>query len=128
MISYCHDNNLFCNEILDILSTRNDVFDIWIDRTHCQGIIDLWESIANGMEQASIIVCLLSNQYFESKSCRQEFIYATDSLKKRIVPVLIGNFDPKGWLGKDLIDKIYFNIIFIYQFRYSYYWNEIHSF
>jgi hypothetical protein len=100
MISYCHDNNEFCGEILEFLRTRNDAFEIWIDRTHCQGAIDLWESIADGMEQASIIVCLLSESYFQSKSCRQEFIYAADSLKKRIVPILIGNFEPKGWLGE----------------------------
>ncbi len=100
MISYCHDNNEFCGEIFEFLRTRNDVFEIWIDRTHCQGAIDLWESIADGMEQASIIVCLLSESYFQSKSCRQEFIYAADSLKRRIVPILIGNFEPKGWLGE----------------------------
>jgi len=100
MISYCHDDNIFRGEIFDLLATRNDAFEIWIDRTHIQGSVDLWESIADGIEKASVIVCLLSNQYFESKSCRQEFIYATDSLKRRIVPVLIGNFQPKGWLGE----------------------------
>lgn len=111
MISYCHDNNTFCTSVLSLFRSRNDVFEIWIDRTHCQGAVDLWESIADGMESASIIVCLLSKQYFESKSCRQEFIYATDSLKRRIVPVLIGDFEPKGWLGKSSIDKI-FSILF----------------
>ncbi|CAF0859712.1 unnamed protein product [Adineta steineri] len=99
MISYCHDNNEFCSEIYDLLSTCKDDFSIWIDRTHCQGAGDLWESIANGMEQSNVILCLLSEQYFQSKSCRQEFIYAVDSLKRTIVPVLIENFDPKGWLG-----------------------------
>ena len=52
------------------------------------------------MERAGVIVCLVSSQYFESKSCRQEFIYAVDSLKRRIIPVLLENFEPKGWLGK----------------------------
>jgi hypothetical protein len=99
MISYCHDNNAFCGEILDLLGKRDDAFGIWIDRTHCEGAVDLWESIADGMERACVIVCLLSGQYFESKSCRQEFIYAADSLKRRIVPVLLENFEPKGWLG-----------------------------
>ncbi|CAF4139837.1 unnamed protein product [Rotaria sp. Silwood2] len=100
MISYSHDNNTFCSKILNLLTTRNDNFDIWIDRTHCQGANDLWEMIANGIESACVIVCLLSTQYFESKSCRQEFIYANDSLKKKIVHVLLDNFEPKGWLGK----------------------------
>ncbi|CAF1319567.1 unnamed protein product [Rotaria sp. Silwood1] len=99
MVSYSHENNDFCTHVLEVLNKHNDVFNIWIDRTHCQGAYDLWESIADGMEQASVIVCLLSNQYFESKSCRKEFIYATDSLKKKLVPILIEQFEPRGWLG-----------------------------
>ncbi|CAF1128641.1 unnamed protein product [Rotaria sordida] len=107
MISYCHDNNTFCDTILSFLSKRNDAFDIWIDRTHCQTAGDLWESIADGMERACIIVCLVSSQYFESKSCRKEFIYAADTLKKTIVPVLLENFKPKGWLGIRIPDMKY---------------------
>ncbi|CAF3544814.1 unnamed protein product [Rotaria socialis] len=99
MISYCHADDTFCSRILELFSTRSETFHIWIDRTHCQTAIDLWESIAEGMESASVIVCLLSNSYLESKSCRQEFVYAIDSLKKPVLPVLLGNFDPKGWLG-----------------------------
>ena len=100
MISYCHSDNAFCTRVLDLFASSKESWQVWIDRTHCQAANDLWESIAEGMERASIIVCLLSEQYFESKSCRQEFIYAVDSLKKPIVPVLVGNFAPKGWLGK----------------------------
>ncbi|CAF2513399.1 unnamed protein product [Rotaria sp. Silwood2] len=99
MISYSHDNNTFCSQILDLLGTRLDVFEIWIDRTHCQMSTDLWESIAEGMENACVILCLISSQYFESKSCRKEFIYAIDFLKKIIASVLLGNFEPRGWLG-----------------------------
>lgn len=46
-MSYCHDNNAFCTEVLNLLRSRNDAFEIWIDRTHCQGAVDLWESIAD---------------------------------------------------------------------------------
>ncbi|CAF1030998.1 unnamed protein product [Rotaria sordida] len=107
MISYCHDNNTFCDQILSFLSERNDVFDIWIDRTYCQSASDLWESIADGMERSCVIVCLVSRQYFESKSCRKEFIYAADTLKKTIVPVLLENFKPRGWLGIRIPDMKY---------------------
>ncbi|CAF3303428.1 unnamed protein product [Rotaria sp. Silwood2] len=113
MISYSHGDNIFCNKVLDLLTKHSDVFEIWIDRTHCQGVEDLWESIADGMEQASIIICLLSSQYFESKSCRKEFIYATDSLKKKLVPVLIENFEPKGWLG-ELRKENHFSTRFVF--------------
>ncbi|CAF3133032.1 unnamed protein product [Rotaria sp. Silwood2] len=99
MISYCHADNDFCSQLLHFLATRNDAFDVWIDQTHCQGAADLWELIADGIERSSTVVCLLSGQYFESKSCRQEFIYSVDSLKKKIIPVILENFEPKGWLG-----------------------------
>ncbi|CAF0745362.1 unnamed protein product [Didymodactylos carnosus] len=97
--SYSHRNKEFCVKVLELLSTRNDVFDIWIDQTHCQSVGDLWESIADGMEQAQIIVCLISKHYYESKSCRQEFQYATDTLHKSIVPAFLEDFEPRSWLG-----------------------------
>lgn len=100
MISYSHDDKIICKKLVDFLLTQQDVFDVWIDQIHCQNAGDIWEMIANGMEQANIIVCLISNYYFQSKSCRQEFIYATDTLHKLVVPVLIENFKSKGWLGK----------------------------
>jgi hypothetical protein len=100
MISYCHDNNAFCDHLLHRLKAEHDSYDIWIDRTHCQGTDDLWELIAEGIEGASLVVCLLSPQYYESKSCRQEFIYAADSRKKKLVPILLEKFEPAGWLGE----------------------------
>ena len=103
MISYCHADNIFCTRIFELFNTHSDTFEIWIDRTHCQAATDLWEAIADGIEKASVIVSLLSEKYFESKSCRQEFIYAMDSLKKPVIPVLLGDFEPKGWLGNHRI-------------------------
>ncbi|CAF1141541.1 unnamed protein product [Rotaria sp. Silwood1] len=110
MISYSHANNTFCSQILDLLGKSCDAFEIWIDRTHCHMSTDLWESIAEGMENACIILCLISNQYFESKSCRKEFIYAVDSLKKIIVSVLLENFEPRGWLGIRMTGMKYIRI------------------
>ncbi|CAF1588968.1 unnamed protein product, partial [Adineta ricciae] len=39
--------------------------------------------------------------YYDSKSCRQELSYASDTLKKRIVPVYAPNqqYRASGWLG-----------------------------
>ncbi|CAF1207925.1 unnamed protein product [Rotaria sordida] len=99
MISYCHENKDFCNKLLKVLSTHYDKFHVWVDQTHCQSASDLWELIATGMEQAHMIVCLVSNYYFQSKSCRREFTYAVETLKKPIIPVLLESIEPKGWLG-----------------------------
>jgi hypothetical protein len=100
MISYCHEDDQFCDRILDFLSSPSIRLNIWIDRIYSNKTGNSWESIASGIKLSSTIVCLISDNYLASKSCRQEFIYAVDSLKKPIVPVLLGNLDPKGWLGK----------------------------
>ncbi|CAF1438264.1 unnamed protein product [Adineta ricciae] len=99
MISYCHENIDLCNEISKYLKNSIKDLNIWIDQTHTNGSVDLWESIAQGIEQSTAVLCFLSEEYFQSKSCRQEFVYANDSLKKPIVPILIKSFQPKGWLG-----------------------------
>ena len=128
MISYSHDNNEFCSQLLALLNTYHENFEIWIDRMHCQAVADLWESIAEGMERALVILCLISSQYFESKSCRKEFIYATDSLKKLVVPVLLENFEPKGWLGRQSKRiSVFSSPSFFFYIRYSYDWYEVYS-
>jgi hypothetical protein len=50
---------------------------------------------------ASVIILIISKEYYDSKSCRQELSYATDTLKKRIVPIYAPNqkYRASGWLG-----------------------------
>ena len=98
MISYSHQNNEFCDKILDLLETKSHVFQVWINRTHCK-TGDLWEAIASGMECAQIIICLLSDDYSQSKSCRQEITYALDTLHKPVIPIYLGEYQPRGWIG-----------------------------
>jgi hypothetical protein len=44
---------------------------------------------------------IVSKEYYDSKSCRQELSYASDTLKKRIVPIYAPNqqYRASGWLG-----------------------------
>ncbi|CAF1391213.1 unnamed protein product [Rotaria sordida] len=98
MISYSHGDNDVCTQLYNELNKRNNEFDIWIDRQCCKTGY-LWGKIADGIQEASVILCLLSNKYYESKSCQQEFVYANDHLKKQIIPVFIQNDKPPGWLA-----------------------------
>ncbi|CAF4813123.1 unnamed protein product [Rotaria sp. Silwood1] len=98
MISYSHGDNDVCTQLYNELNKRNDEFDIWIDRQCCKTGY-LWGKIADGIQEASVILCLLSNKYYESKSCQQEFVYANDHLKKQIIPVFIQKDKPPGWLA-----------------------------
>ncbi|CAF4891714.1 unnamed protein product, partial [Rotaria sp. Silwood2] len=62
---------------------------------------DLGEEIGGAMETATVIVLIISQEYYDSKSCRQELSYACDTLKKRIVPIYAPNqkYKATGWLG-----------------------------
>jgi len=102
MISYSHSDSTFCRELVERLSVHVPV---WVDYKQAHDTIahsdDLWEEIARAMEMATIIVLIVSKEYYDSKSCRQELSYASDTLKKRIVPVYAPNqqYRASGWLG-----------------------------
>ncbi|CAF0946961.1 unnamed protein product [Adineta steineri] len=98
MISYAHGDNNVCSQLYDELNKYNRQFDIWIDWKNSKTGY-LWGKIADGIADATIILCLLSNKYYESKSCQQEFVYAHDHLKKPIIPIFILNDKPPGWLA-----------------------------
>ncbi|CAF2719474.1 unnamed protein product [Rotaria sp. Silwood2] len=102
MISYSHNDSIFCRELVEHLSHH---IPVWVDykQEHLNTIHsdDLWEEIAGAMETATVIVLIISQEYYDSKSCRQELSYACDTLKKRIVPVYAPNqkYKATGWLG-----------------------------
>ncbi|UJR23373.1 hypothetical protein I4U23_026382 [Adineta vaga] len=98
MISYAHDNDSFCDKILEILEKKHNLYRIWIDRNHCSSSDDLWEKISRGIGQSRLVVCLLSEEYFNSKSCRKEAALAVKR-KKPIVPIYLGNPGDCDWLG-----------------------------
>ncbi|CAF1472663.1 unnamed protein product [Adineta steineri] len=106
MISYAHDNDQFCDKILMELEKSQDLFRIWIDRNHCSSSEDLWEKIARGIGQAKLVVCLLSQDYFNSKSCRKEASFAIKR-KKPIVPIYFGEPGDCDWLDIHIADRKY---------------------
>ncbi|CAF4764564.1 unnamed protein product, partial [Rotaria sp. Silwood2] len=64
MISYAHGNNPFCDKLLVELGKKGNLFGIWIDRNYCSSNEDLWEKIALGIKQSNLILCLLSQDYY----------------------------------------------------------------
>ncbi len=107
MISYAHANNSFCDKILAEFKKNQNLFGIWIDRDHCSSSEDLWEKIARGIRQSNLVVCLLSQDYFNSKSCRKEATFAVQ--RKKIIPVYIGEPGDCDWLG--MLFKLFFLIV-----------------
>ncbi|CAF2690374.1 unnamed protein product [Rotaria sp. Silwood2] len=50
----------------------------------------------------------MTKDYQDSKSCRQEVMYAKDSLKKRFIPVYVKrDFVASGWLGVRIVGPQY---------------------
>ncbi|CAF1322931.1 unnamed protein product, partial [Rotaria sordida] len=97
MISYSHDDKNFCYEILAELGKKIDLFRIWIDRDYLKSNEDLWEKIARAIKESKIVLLILSQKYYASKSCRNEATYAIKR-NKSIIPVYIGEPGDCDWL------------------------------
>ncbi|CAF0857611.1 unnamed protein product [Adineta steineri] len=106
MISYAHGNNQFCDKILAELEKYQHLFGIWIDRDHCSSSEALWEKIARGIGQAKLVVSLLSQDYFNSRSCRKEVHFAIRR-NKPIIPIYIGEPGDCDWLDIHIADLKY---------------------
>ncbi|CAF3766908.1 unnamed protein product [Rotaria sp. Silwood1] len=106
MVSYSHADSDFCHQLVDALGKEN-LFDIWVDFAYCH-TEDLWEEIGQAIEKSDIILFLMTKDYQNSKSCRQEVMYAKDSLKKKFIPVYVArDFVASGWLGVRIVGPQY---------------------
>jgi hypothetical protein len=97
MISYSHININFCRQLYEMLSKLPELsIDVDINNGKY-----LWKEIVRTIEQSDVVLFLLSKDFYYSKSCRQEFIYVTNTLNKLFFPVFIDrDFKPTGWLHK----------------------------
>jgi lambda repressor-like predicted transcriptional regulator len=62
---------------------------------------DIYESMADGVENAACVVCFLSQKYQDSENCKLELKFAKQS-GVPIVPVMVestAGWRPSGWLG-----------------------------
>ncbi|CAF4783901.1 unnamed protein product, partial [Rotaria socialis] len=106
MISYSHADADFCHQLANALEKEN-IFDIWVDFAYCH-TEDLWEEIGQAIEKSDVVLFLMTKDYQDSKSCRQEVMYAKDSLKKRFIPVYVKrDFAATGWLGVRIVGPQY---------------------
>jgi hypothetical protein len=98
MISYSHEDTEFCKQLYEEIIKRG--YDIWVDFNFLK-TGDLWEQIAAGMKRANIIICLISEDYCKSKSCRLEATYALEKLQatKPVIPVMLRKHELPDWLG-----------------------------
>lgn len=78
MISYSHTDIDFCKKLYEEIEKHG--YYIWVDFIFLK-TGDLWGDIADGMKRAHLIICLMSEDYCKSKSCRLEAVYALDKFQ-----------------------------------------------
>lgn len=89
-ISYSRRDAAFVQRLTE--GMRNARLDVWIDWEDIPFSSNWWDEISRAVIGASAFVCVLSNDYFESKTCLAELKLAEDS-NKRIIPVYYKDFD-----------------------------------
>jgi len=115
MISYCWAQKEQAKRIANYLKSKN--VPVWIDIEQMEGSI--LEAMAKAVEESSVILIFLSSRYKDSQACRTEAEYAY-KLKKEIICIMAEeNYEPRGWLGAILGNKLWYNpwknLIFIEQ-------------
>jgi len=106
MISYCWEEKEKARGIATYLKSKNVL--VWIDIEQMEGSV--LEAMAEAVEESSIILIFLSSKYKDSQACRTEAEYAY-KLKKEIICIMAeDNYQPRGWLGALLGNKLWYNL------------------
>ncbi|XP_030843690.1 uncharacterized protein LOC105447546 [Strongylocentrotus purpuratus] len=72
-------------------------YNVWMDVDQMQG--NILDTMAEAVQNASVVLVCATQKYSESQNCRTEAQYAYKQ-KKDIVPLMLEEgFEPKGWLG-----------------------------
>ena len=106
MISYCHKQQALVWQIWARLKQRG--VNIWIDKTKMQG--DMYDKMAKGVQNASHVICCVSEDYFNSDACRSEAQYSKELKRDMIFVKIQQNYRPEDWLGLIMAGKIYYEM------------------
>jgi len=105
MISYCWEEKEKARKIAKYLQSKN--IPVWIDIEQMEGSV--LDKMAEAVEESSVILAFLSSKYKDSQACRTEAEYAY-KLKKEIICIMAeDNYQPRGWLGALLGNKLWYN-------------------
>ena len=106
IISYCHKQQALVWKIWAKLEQRG--VNIWIDTTKMQG--DQYDKMTKAVQNASHVICCVSEDYFNSDACRSEAQYSKDLKRDMIFVKVQQNYGPKDWLGLLMAGKIYYEM------------------
>ncbi|KAL5005087.1 hypothetical protein ScPMuIL_018543 [Solemya velum] len=113
MISYNWVDQKLLKQVYERLKAQK--YSIWMDIDKMEG--SLLQSMADAVENARIVLVCYSEKYKESQNCRMEAVYA-QKLGKQIIPLKMQTgYEPKGWLGIIVADKLYYEFTTKYPFE-----------
>ncbi len=109
--SYCHEDKQYresMEKALTLLKRKGELI-TWSDNKILPGK-NIDEEIKSNLNKADILVFLLSNDFFDSDACMDEWNYAK-SLSKPIirVPIILRHCKWKDMLGEDNLKALPFN-------------------
>ena len=97
MLSYQWDHQAQVTRVHDTLTKLG--VKCWMDISGGMGQ-DIYESMAEGVSNASAVVCFMSQKYSESDNCKLEAKYAKQCGIEMIPMMVEGDgWRPSGWLG-----------------------------
>ena len=106
MISYNTVSRPLCLQIKEFLETSG--FKVWIDINDIHG--SSLDAMAKAVEDASFFLMCVTEKYRQSENCQAEAQYAF-KLKKKIIPIIMEkDYEPQGWLGIIIGDKIFVSL------------------
>jgi len=89
-VSYSRRDSAFVEQLTEKLHKAG--LDVWIDWEDIPYSSNWWEEISQAVTGASAFVCVLTDDYFKSETCRAELKLAEEA-NKRIIPVCYKDFD-----------------------------------
>ena len=81
---------------------------IWIDTKNMEG--DVFDAMVEAVENASHVICCISEDYAGSRFCRLEAVYAWKKKKPMIFAMVQEGYNAKGWLEFIMSDSFYYNM------------------
>ncbi|XP_067931490.1 uncharacterized protein [Watersipora subatra] len=89
---------------------RKEGYRVWIDYERMSKCGNTLEAMARAVENAALLVPVLTEKYKASAACRQEISYAA-RMQKKLVPLRMqAKYRPDGWLGLLIGDTFFYDL------------------
>ena len=102
MITYSHIDMKICRQIVDLLTPLTHL-SIYVDIQSCKYS---WKETVQMIDNADLVVVLVSKNDAKGKSCRQEFQFTTERARRPILSILIDeHFRSTNWLKNRILNE-----------------------